>query len=235
MILITICARGDSKGVPNKNIRLIDNIPLINYSISAAQEFSRQLPSHIALSTDSNEIKRVAQDAGLETDYHRPSLLATDSAGKVEVIRDLLEYEEEKRKIQYDYILDLDVTSPLRTVDDLIKAYKHLAESEAYNLFSVSPAQKNPYFNMVELEDGYVKRVKTPEKGIKTRQSAPLVYELNASFYFYRRSFFQHGLNSAITERSIVYVMPNICFDIDEEMDYVFMKYLIENKLVKTI
>jgi CMP-N,N'-diacetyllegionaminic acid synthase len=174
----------------------------------------------------------VAEQYGLRTDYTRPEKLATDSAGKIDTIADLLEFEEGARKKKYDYILDLDVTSPLRTADDIFQAMESLqANPEALNIFSVSPARRNPYFNMVEKgPDGFLRLVKKLEGSLMTRQSAPEVYELNASFYIYKRKFYSDGLRSAITERSLVFLMPHTCFDLDHPEDFEFMEFLLNNK-----
>ena len=129
-------------------------------------------------------------------------------------------------------MLDLDVSSPLRNLEDLKTAFGMLAgDAEAVNLFSVSPAGRSPYFNMVERkENGYYAQVKRPDTNVFTRQSAPVVYDLNASFYFYRRSFFDLGYKGAITDKSLVYVMPHICFDLDHPIDFEFISYLLENR-----
>jgi len=232
-ILITICARGGSKGIPGKNIRSLSGKPLINYSIECAKKFAQLYSNtNIALSTDSSEIKDVAEKAGLTTAYQRPSSLATDSSGKIETIKDLLYFEEKQNNTSYDYIIDLDITSPLRTIDDLRQAFdKLLATPDAYNLFSVSPASRNPYFNMVEeSSDGFVALVK--QGNFHTRQAAPAVFDMNASFYIYRRSFFSSNINTAITSKSIVYVIPHICFDLDEPIDFSILELLINNNLL---
>lgn len=231
-ILITICARGGSKGIPGKNIRPINNIPLIAYSIKIAKQFATLHNAQIELSTDDLEIKNVAAKFDITNDYLRPEYLANDTAGKIEVIADILLYSEKKHNIAFDYVLDLDVTSPLRTLNDLIAAFSIIdADANALNLFSVNLANRNPYFNMVEQqENGYFDLVKT---GLfLTRQSAPKVYDLNASFYFYRRIFFNKDLKKTITSKSLIYEMPHICFDLDHIIDFEFMQYLIEtNKL----
>lgn len=227
-ILITICARGGSKGIPGKNIRLIADKPLIAYSISCAKKFALLYPSVIALSTDDEEIIKIGEAYGVKTNYRRPQRLATDSAGKIDAIKDLFDFEESKGE-HFDFIIDLDVTSPLRTVHDLKQAMKLLEEDqEALNIFSVSKASRNPYFNMVEKkENGYYHTVKSGE--FLTRQSTPKVYDMNASFYIYRRSFFLRGFNSAITDKSLIYVIPHLCFDLDEPHDFEFMSFLFEN------
>lgn len=228
-ILITICARGGSKGIPGKNTRLLNNKPLIFYSIEVAQNFSRKKNAIVSLSTDDDEIKKIASSFGLNSNYKRPQNLATDSAGKVETIKDLILYEEKRLGITFDYVLDLDVTSPLRNLDDLNNAFERIQnDKNALNLFSVNVANRNPYFNMVEeKENGYYGLVKTGN--FLTRQSAPKVYELNASFYFYRRQFFEQNVVSTISEKSLVHVIPHTCFDLDHPVDFEFMDFLLRN------
>lgn len=230
-LLITICARGGSKGIPNKNKRTINEIPLISYTINIASKFAKLKNALVALSTDSDDIKSIAADWGLNTEYVRPTELSTDATGKIDTIRDLLLFEEKKNKTHYDFILDLDVTSPLRTSNDLGDAYDLLAEDEnALNIFSVSKPHRNPYFNVVEKgEDEYYRLVKIPEKPIKSRQTAPRVFDLNASFYFYRRIFFDMGFENAYTPKSLVFLIEHFCFDLDEPIDFLFMEYLIVN------
>jgi CMP-N,N'-diacetyllegionaminic acid synthase len=231
-ILITLCARGGSKGIPGKNIKLIAGKSLLVYSIDLTNKLKKKWNVKVALSTDDSEIKDVAAASGVYTEYKRPDYLATDSAGKIDTIRDLLLYEEELVEYKYDYVLDLDVTSPLRTLEDVEKALEIIiAQPEAKNLFSVNIAARNPYFNMVEEKsNGFYSLVKTSLDGsVMTRQSAPKVYDLNASFYWYRRSFFDLDEKSAITDKSLIYEMNHICFDLDHPLDFLFMEYLLQN------
>jgi CMP-N,N'-diacetyllegionaminic acid synthase len=231
-ILITICARGGSKGIPGKNIKLINGIPLIAYTIELAKQFQIKYNSIITLSTDDIGIKNVAEEFGLLTNYERPSFLATDTSGKIDAIKDVLLFEESLLKDKMDFILDLDVTSPLRTFEDIEQALQFLINKpEAQNLFSVNPAARNPYFNMVEENNnGFYSLIKTnPDGSVMTRQSAPKVFELNASFYWYRRSFFESNQKSAITDKSIIFEMKHICFDLDHTVDFLFMEYLLQN------
>ncbi len=231
-ILITICARGGSKGIPGKNIKLINGIPLIAYTIELAKQFQLKYNSIITLSTDDIGIKNVAEEFGLLTNYERPSFLATDTAGKIDVINHVLLYEESLLKNKIDFILDLDVTSPLRSFKDIEQALHLLINKpEAKNLFSVNPASRNPYFNMVEENsNGFYSLIKTnPDGSIMTRQSAPNVFDLNASFYWYRRSFFESNQKSPITDKSIIFEMKHICFDLDHPIDFLFMEYLLQN------
>jgi CMP-N-acetylneuraminic acid synthetase len=228
-LLITICARGGSKGIPGKNIKLLNGKPLIAYTIQTAQKFGQLYDADIALSTDDEQIKNVAADYGLLTSYSRPVELASDIAGKVETLADLLIFQEKSQNKLYDYILDMDVTSPLRTVEDLDEAFSMIRnDEEAYNIFSVNPANRNPYFNMVEQkENGYYGLVKQGD--FKSRQVAPKVYDMNASFYFFKRSFFNSGLKTSTTNKSMIYIVRHTCFDLDHPIDFEFISYLISN------
>lgn len=230
-ILITICARGGSKGIPGKNIKPLCGKPLIGYTIEIAKRFKAKFPStEIALSTDSQQIKSVAFDCGLQSDYVRPESLAGDTVGKIDAIADILTFCEAKNGVRYDYVLDMDVTSPLRNLTDLETAFEIIrADKGAVNLFSVSPAGRSPYFNMVEQkENGYYDKIKSAGD-IMSRQAAPKVYDLNASFYFYRREFFDLGYKGAITDRSLIYVVPHTCFDLDHPIDFEIISFLMEN------
>lgn len=232
-ILITICARGGSKGIPGKNIKIINGKPLIAYTINCANEFAKAFNANVTLSTDDEIIIQTAQQYGLKTQYFRPSKLGQDHIGKIEVLKDVLLYEENNHNTRYDVLLDLDVTSPLRNFNDLKKAYEIFVDDDkCLTVFSVNNANRNPYFNMVELDkNGYV-HLSKDAGAFLTRQSTPKVYDLNASFYFYKREFFEEGFKTPITKKSKIFVMDHICFDLDHSIDFDFMEYLINtNKL----
>jgi CMP-N-acetylneuraminic acid synthetase len=230
-ILVTICGRGGSKGIPGKNIKNLNGKPLISYTIRHAQEFAKRHSNvDIALSTDDSQIKQTAEEFGLRTNYIRPHHLADDEAGKMAVLKHLLHYEEQQNKKAYGIVLDLDITSPLRTQQDLDLGLKRLLnDKEAYNIFSVSKPHRNPYFNVVEeKDDGYCKVVKKSDS--LSRQKAPKVYDMNASFYFFRRICFEQSFRSSTTEKSLFYLMDHTCFDLDEPLDFVVMDYLLSQK-----
>ncbi len=232
-ILVTICARGGSKGIPGKNIKPLNGKPLIGYTIETGFAFCKKFDADFELSTDDPEIKTIASNFGLETNYQRPEELATDSSGKIDVIQDLLEFKESEQDKRYDYILDMDVTSPLRNVNDLQNAL-HQIENDAHalNIFSVSQASRNPYFNMVEEQgNGYVDVVKK-KPNIKTRQESPAVYDMNASFYIFRRQFFEEEWKESTTDRSLAYIVPHMCFDLDDPVDFKVMEILIRENLL---
>lgn len=232
-ILVTICARGGSKGIPGKNFRKMNGKPLLAYSIKIGKEFCEKYGALLTLSTDSDEIKRIAADYGLTTEYVRPEELANDRAGKIDTLKDILLYEEKRNDVKFDYLLDLDVTSPLRTMKDLEEAFIKLQHNkEALNIFTVSPPNRNPYFNMVEPGEGEFYKLVKNIGPIKSRQTAPVVYDMNSSFYFYRRKFFDEGWQIAITDRTMVYLIEHMCFDLDHEVDFKVMEILLKENLL---
>jgi CMP-N-acetylneuraminic acid synthetase len=231
-ILLTICARGGSKGIPGKNIKLLNGKPLLFYTIKIAKQFREALEGvNIVLSTDSEEIEEVAAFYGITGGYRRPASLGEDSVGKIDVLKDVLIWSEKATGLTYDYVLDLDVTSPLRNLNDLMSGLKLIENDKtAVSLFSVSPPKRNPYFNIVEeKKNGYYAQVAKPRKGISTRQSAPRVFDLNASFYYYKREFFTNNYKGAITDKSLIYEVPHICFDLDEPLDFEILSFLMTN------
>ncbi len=230
-ILVTICARSGSKGIPDKNIRLINGIPLIGYSILLAKQIQKKYNADIGLSTDSIKYKEIAKKFGLFTDYIRPSSMATDGAGKIDVIEDLKNYEEKRRKKTYDIVIELEVTSPLRNIQDIDESLNQLKKNkEAHIIVGVSPVTKNPYYNMWEMEDsGFWNLSKKRNQTIHTRQSAPEIYASNGMVYIMRPSFFENGYKSIVTDKTDLYIAKHMCFDLDEMIDLHFMEYVITN------
>tara|TARA_B100001173_G_C16013773_1_gene558830 strand:- start:895 stop:1620 length:726 start_codon:yes stop_codon:yes gene_type:complete len=235
-ILISICAREGSKGIPKKNMKELNGKPLIWYTLEIAKKINSIIPSKIALSTDSSDIIDYCFSQGIETDYKRPKELALDNSGKIDTIFDLINYQENILNRKFEIILDLDVSSPLRTWNDILDSYKKfLKNRDMLTMVSVNEANRNPYFNMVEKENdtGFCRLVKTPDKLFLSRQEAPKVYELNASFYWYRRIFFNSKNKTPITEKTGIYKMNHICFDLDHPIDFKIMDYLVSNNEFK--
>ena len=233
-ILCTICARGGSKGVKNKNIRDLNGKPLIAYTIKQALDWKKA--KRVVCSTDSKEIAEIAKKYGSTVPFLRPKELATDNIGKLEVIKHAALKCEEIFDEKYDIIVDLDVTAPIRTIKDIDNCLKTFSEKKPDVLFSVVPARKNPYFNMVEKrENGFVKLSKTTPYAIVRRQDAPKVYDMNASIYFFSGTFLLNDKNNSInsSDRAMIYVMNEIsALDIDKEIDFKYTEFLIKGGMV---
>lgn len=232
-ILATIAARGGSKGVKNKNVRDLLGKPLIAHTIEQALKWGKA--SRVVVSTDSPEIAEAARKWGAQTPFSRPAELATDTAPKVPVIRHAWREAEKFYGERYDHVVDLDATAPLRRIADIEAALKTAVEKRSLTLFSVTPAHKNPYFNMVELDgEGWAGLCKKLPAGVTRRQDAPKVYDLNASIYVYSREFLEGESQTVLTGRSAVHVMDELSgTDIDREVDFKFVEFILKEGLWK--
>jgi len=219
-LLITICARGGSKGLPGKATKLFNGKPLCQWTMEQAFDFGS---GKVVVSSDDPVVLSIARDMGLDY-FTRASSLCQDDTPKLDVLRDVLnKFGADK----YDCVMDLDITNPCRTLEDMNKCMEIFKEKRPKTLFSVTKARKNPYFNQVSDYIG--------DSGnfVSRRQDAPEVYDMNASIYIYDPEWLMNPDNlSPITDDTDIYVMPDWTFcDIDNEIDFtvaefVFKKYL---------
>ena len=226
MIICTICARGGSKGIKNKNIRVMKGNPLIYYSIQ--QALNSKLFDIVAVSSDSEDILEIAKLSGADFLIKRPEDLATDTSAKLPVIKHALEEVEKYLQKKVDILVDLDCTSPLRSIEDIKNSVKLLEESMAPNVITGTPARRSPYFNLVELNnDNTVSLSKKLDAIIVRRQDSPQCFDMNASIYVWSRE----GLFDSITtlrQGTRIYVMPEErSLDIDSELDFKFVEFLM--------
>lgn len=224
--LCTICARGGSKGVKGKNVRLLHGKPLISYSIQQAKDSG--LFQAVAVDSDSVQILEVARDWGADYLIKRPDELATDQSAKLPAIRHCVIETERLTGQRFDVIVDLDATSPLRIPHDIIECVQLLEEGAVGNVITGAPARRSPYFNLVEVDALGVahlsKRLDTP---IVRRQDAPKCYDMNASIYAWQRSSL-FGSDSVFHKDTCLYVMPEErSVDIDSELDFAFVEFIM--------
>ena len=227
-ILCTICVRCGSKGLRNKNIKNINGKPLVSYTIN--QAIRSKIFDNIAISSDSYKILNIAKKFGIKDLIKRPKNLAIDSAPKIPVIKHCLLEMEKRYKKKYDLIVDLDATAPLRKIIDIKKAVNKMIKSKASNLFSVCESRSNPYFNAVEIVNNKVQQLKKSKKNITSRQSAPKVFDINASIYIWRRNFLKK-YESLISKKTTIYIMPESrSLDIDTNFHFKLARFLINKK-----
>ncbi|WP_107923579.1 acylneuraminate cytidylyltransferase family protein [Lysinibacillus parviboronicapiens] len=228
--ICTICARGGSKGVKNKNIKLILGKPLIAHSILQAK--ASELFDVIAVSSDSREILQVAKDYGADIIVKRPAELATDTSAKLPVIQHCVTEAEKVSGLVFDIMADIDATSPLRNVQDLKKSIELLEDHKhATNLITGAPSRRSPYFNLVEENSkGFVELSKKLPAAVVRRQDAPRSFDMNASIYVWKRNAFFDDV-SIFTPNTILYEMPEErSIDIDSELDFEFVSFLAEKR-----
>ena len=226
MNIITICARGGSSGVPGKNIRPLCGKPLIGWTLE--QAFASRVADEVFVSTDSEEIAKVARSFGAQVPFLRPAELATSTAGKIPVIQHLVDWVE-AHKGPVDAIVDLDPTSPLRDIADIQTCFSML-DADTDVVITGYEADKNPYFNMVEIKaNGFYERVCLPGSEVLGRQSAPKVFAMNASIYAWHR----RSLSSSLWDSPKIrlHVMPRErSIDIDHAIDFDLVELLMKRK-----
>ena len=181
-VLGVITARGGSKGIPGKNIKLLGGKPLIAYTIETAKK-SKML-TNLIVSTDAEEIAMIAGRYGVEVPFLRPREYAGDKAPHLPVMKHAIEFMEKQEGIVYDSVVILQPTSPFRTVDDLDGTIKKLIETKADSAVSISeiPSGWHP-IKIKKLEGDKVLPYCIPEEEGLRRQDLPVAYKRNGGVY----------------------------------------------------
>lgn len=230
-ILFTICGRAGSKGFKNKNLKEMRGVPLSFYSLAAIKGYMDRHPEDnilIALNTDSELLVNLIQkQTTIPVHFvERKQELAGDVVPKVEVIKDTF---FSCNDFASDVIVDLDITSPMRRVEDIENIITEYKTGKYDLVFSVVEARRSPYFNMVENKpDGFYRKI--CEGKYTARQLAPKSYEMNASIYAYKPDFLRSEITKTIIDYNCgISVMPDyLVLDIDSEEDFAMMQYLHE-------
>lgn len=225
--IATICARGGSKGLPGKNIRVFAGRPLIAHTIEHALACADI--QGVYVSTDDAVIADAARAAGATVPYVRPGELSTDTAGKLPVIEHMVAHLERQGE-RIARIVDLQPTSPLRESADIGAALR--ANPDAQLVASVGETADNPYFNLVEQgSDGLVRLSKGD--GAARRQDVPPVYALNGSIYVWQRAALAQAAVHGMWSVAVVpYVMPRWkSADIDTLEDFDYAQWLFDRHL----
>ena len=227
-LICTVCARSGSKGFPGKNESVIQGYPL--FALSLLQAKASGLFSEIVFSSDSGKWLEMAAKYGATQTILRDKELASDQAGKVPVICDAVQKIQQKLNKTFDWCVDLDVTSPLRTVEDIRQSVALAETAGTSNVITGSVAHRSPYFNLVETaKDGYVQPSKG-DSGVLRRQDAPECYDMNASIYVWPVKTLLEK-QKVFLGQTRIYVMPEErSRDIDSELDYKIVKFIAETQ-----
>ena len=233
-ILFTVCGRAGSKGIKNKNLRIFCGKPLAYFTVSVIDLYLRKHPEVEAdsvVSSDSMELIQLILENGLLPfkTIIRDASLSGDTVGKIDVINDCLKKMQEKNRKNYDLVVDLDITSPLRTVDDLERVIALHLESGADVTTTAVPARRNPYFNQVKRTHHGFKKV--IESNYTARQQAPDVFDMNASIYAYHPSFLASGKGVLDGYCEIVEMKDTGVLDLDHENDFELMELIASHLL----
>ena len=226
--LVVIPARGGSKGIPHKNIKLLNGKPLICYSIDVACQFTTD--DNICVTTDDDEIIKVVEEYGLKVPFKRPDYLATDTCGSNEVIQHAYRFFAEKG-IQYDAILLLQPTSPFRKVEFLKEAVA-LYDDSIDMVTSVKLSSCNPYYDGFEEDADGLLKISKGDGTIERRQDAPSVWQQNGSIYVINpKSLMEKGMAHFTKIRK--YAMSELySVDIDNSFDWKVAELVINEKMI---
>lgn len=226
--LFIIPARGGSKGIPKKNIKLLGKKPLICHTIDIARKFVGD--EWICVSTDDLEIKWVCEQYGLPLPFIRPENLSTDTASSESVIKHAYQFYQ-SQQYQIEKIILLQPTSPFRKSSHLLDAMQ-LYHNQLDMIVSVTEAEANPYFLMcVENEKGYLEKL-FQNTQFSRRQDAPKVYQYNGAIYIINAQAFMQQDGMMNFKTVIKYEMDNVSsLDLDTYMDWAFAEFILEKGL----
>ena len=205
-ILGVIPARGGSKGIPNKNIIEIGGNPLIHYTIKAGLE-SKML-THCVVSTESDEIKRIAKVHGGNVPFKRPKELSSDNAVSMPVMKHAIQFMEKKQNCKYDIVVMLQPTTPLRLSEDIDNSLILLEESKADAVISVVDVGANHPLRMKRIVDGrLINYIDQGYENMQPRQELPSVYIRNGAIYAVKRDILMED-DSWVGNDVVAYIMP---------------------------
>jgi CMP-N-acetylneuraminic acid synthetase len=231
-VLCVIGARGGSQGLPGKNLRPLLGKPMIVWTIEhalATPEIDR-----VVVSTDSAAIAETARAAGAEVPFMRPAELANDSAGKFQVWQHALAACEKQYRESYEMLVDLDCTNPLREPADISGVIRQFRESRPRGVdavFTVCPARKNPYFNVVEPDASGALRISKKLDGpILARQAAPQVFDIVGSVYILAPEYLRRA-NYLMDGHAEGYdIGEEKSLDVDSAFDFALIECLMKRR-----
>lgn len=226
-----IFARGGSKGLPGKNIRMLGGKPLIAWSIDHAAAVKRI--EEIIVSTDSEEIAETARRHGAHVPFLRPANLAEDTSPERLAWRHALTFLRQRDGAYPEAMVSIPATAPLREPEDIEKCLDVYEQGQADIVITMTEAHRSPYFNMVKhQEDGSLGLVLPPPKNVSRRQDAPVVYDVTTVAYVANSVHVMEkdGLFDGRV-RGVV-VPPERALDIDTLLDFQIAEVLLGKKNV---
>ena len=235
-LLFTICGRAGSKGIKNKNIRNFLEKPLPLYVLSLIDLYLKKhsdIHYDIVLNTDSKELIRIVMEyrkRKIEI-IERDAALADDNVAKCDVIRNCYMIMKMRKQCDYDMVVDLDIASPVRRLEDLEALICKMQETRCDIVETVTESRKSPYFNIVKETEHGVKTV--IEAHYTTRQEAPVTYDENAAMYAYGTRFLTDSMDWDDSYREIILMPDTGILDLDKPVDLELMQ-VIANYLLTT-
>ncbi|EIT6977192.1 acylneuraminate cytidylyltransferase family protein [Vibrio vulnificus] len=227
-ILAITPARGGSKRLPGKNIKNLNGKPLIQWTIDAAlavPEIAR-----VMVTTDCDEIADIAKQAGAEVPFIRPPELATDTSSSTDVIRHALDFYRAQGE-EFDFVLLLQPTSPIRSADDIRHAIEQLKAHTADAVVSVCPCDHSPLWANTLPDDRSMADFIRHEVSQLRSQDLPDYYRINGAIYLTKVSRFYQENSLFLSSNIFAYVMDNeSSVDIDHELDFLIAETVLKHR-----
>lgn len=224
MKLATICARGGSKGVPGKNRLIFRGVDLITHTIRTARDAG--VFDVVAVSSDSDELLGLAQRAGADACIRRPDSISDGRASKLDAIVHAVDHVESSFGKQCSVVVDLDVTAPLRTSQDVRAALDLLDPPRVNRVFTASPSRRSPYFNLVEVDDEGIPRIPCGGGGVVRRQDTPATMDLSGAVYVWTRDALRRPSPLIQPDARLLVLPAARLWDIDDPSDVAIVNAL---------
>lgn len=222
-VLALIPARGGSKGVPRKNVRMLGGKPLIAWTIEAATQ-SKYI-DRVMLSSEDEEIIEVAKKWGCDVPFVRPKELAQDDTPSMEVILHGIEQVK-----GYDYIVLLQPTSPFRTTEDINKCIEKCVENNQESCVSIVEVSQNPYWMYTVKENEVLNPLIEIDDKYYQRQKLPKTYILNGAVYVASIEWLKQSKSFLSKNTTSVEMTKEKSIDIDTMLDFKVASLLIDSK-----
>jgi N,N'-diacetyl-8-epilegionaminate cytidylyltransferase len=227
-IVAGIFARGGSKGLPGKNVRMLNGKPLIGYAIECAKQ-SKYI-DYVFVSTDDEEIAQVAKDYGADIPFMRPDELATDTASERMAWRHAIDELQKLGHPKIDAFVTVPATAPLRLVEDLDRCIETFNEGNTDIVITVTETPHSPYYTMVTLNENKNARLVIEDSRYSRRQDAPSVFGMTSVAYVAQIDYVLNSDNIFDGTVKAVFVPPERAIDIDNELDFKLAEILLHER-----
>lgn len=222
-----IPARSGSKGLRDKNIKLLDGKPLMAYSIEAAK--NSKIFDEIYVSTDSEYYSQIAKEWGASVPFLRNSNLATDTSSSWDVVKDVI-YQYKLLGKTFNTITLLQPTSPLRAAEDIINGYNLFQDKNAQSVVSVCETDHSPLWCFTLPENASMYEYGKQEMTTMQRQQLPTYYRENGALYITTTKHLLE-IDNLYDEHCFAYIMPKErSIDIDDEFDFLLAEAMLKYK-----
>lgn len=235
-IICFIFARGDSKGIKNKNLLKFKKTTLLGNAILQARKV--KYAKRTFVSTDSKQIMLEAKRYKAEIPFLRPKNLASDNSPEILSWRHAINYLDKNLNLRPDYIVSVPTTSPLRNVSDINKCVKKAIRNKLDMVYAVTPSSRNPYFNMLVKKRGKLNIISKiglvwnfKSKKIHRRQEAPNCFDLTTVCYVFKPDFVMKTNDMFSGKIGFVKIPRQRTIDVDDEFDYKIVNFLSSKQL----